>query len=84
MVNKYGYIVVNAGYKYEQHIDQIWDSLSDDIKAGYDNDIDKLMDSRVAAFVIESGNQTYPDAPWRVVSGQLYVEPPDPTPADSE
>ena len=77
MINKYDKIVVYNGYKYEQHIDEIWDTLTDDVKAGYDNDIDKLMASRVAGFEMEirGVGLVPPDTPWRVVSGQLYVEP---------
>lgn len=77
MINKYDKIVVYNGYKYEQHIDQIWDSLTDDVKAGYKNDIDKLMEARVAGFEAEiRGVGLVPsDAPWRVVSGSIYIEP---------
>lgn len=85
MVNKYDDIVVYNGYKYEQHIDQIWDSLTDDVKAGYKNDIDKLMGARVAGFEAEiRGVGLVPsDAPWRVVYGQIYVKPPvEPEPTD--
>lgn len=92
MVNKYDEIVVYNGYKYEQHIDQIWDSLTDNIKEGYDNDIDKLMAARIAGFEAEirGVGLVPPDTPWRVVYGQIYVkpeppvEPPDPEPPASE
>jgi hypothetical protein len=83
MINKYDKIVIFEGYKYEQHVDEIWDSLSDEIKAGYNNDINVLFNSRLAGFQKES-NYTFPeDAPWRVVSGQIYVEPVDPPPEDT-
>lgn len=75
MVNKYDKIVVYQGFKYEKHIDELWDSLTPEIQAGYDNNIDKLMDWYIFAFNSESVCQTYEDAPWRVVSGQIYVEP---------
>ena len=75
MVNKYEKIVIYQGCKYEKHIDEIWDPLSDEIKAGYENNIDKLMDWYIFAFNSESVCQTYEDAPWRVVSGQIYTEP---------
>ena len=75
MVNKYDKIVVYQGFKYEKHIDELWDSLTPEIQAGYDNNIDKLMDWYIFAFNSESVCQTYEDAPWRVVSGQIYTEP---------
>lgn len=77
MINKYDKIVVYQGYKYEQHIDEIWDTLSDDVKSGYNNDIDIFMKSRVDGFEtdLRCVGLVPDDAPWRVVSGQIYTEP---------
>ena len=75
MINKFDKIVVYGGFKYEIHVDELWDSLDAKTQAGYDDNIDKLMDWYVFAFNSESVCQTYEDAPWRVVSGQIYTEP---------
>ena len=75
MINKYNKIVVYGGLAYEKHIDEIWDPLSDEVKAGYNNNIDNLMNWYISAFNSESVCQTYDDAPWRVAYGQIYTEP---------
>lgn len=77
MVNKYDKIVEYNGFRYEKHIDQIWDALDEGTKAGYTNGIDDLMDWYVKAFKTDECLMVADDAPWRVVSGQIYVEPPD-------
>jgi len=75
MVNKYDKIVVYDNYKYEQHIDELWDSLDAETQEGYKNDIDNLFNYRLSVFKSESVYSFYVDAPWRVVSGQIYIEP---------
>lgn len=85
MVNKYDKIVVYQGCKYEKHIDELWDSLDDKTKAGYTNGIDDLMAWYIKAYTSDAVCQTYIDAPWRVVYGQIYTEPvetPVETPAE--
>lgn len=75
MVNKFDKVVVYTGLRYEKHIDEIWDSFDDATKAGYYNNIDNLMNWYIQAFQSDAVNQTYEDAPWRVVYGQIYTEP---------
>lgn len=76
MINKYDKIVVYQGFKYEMHIDELWDSLDSETQEGYKNNIDNLMAWYVMAYNSDAVCTTYEDAPWRVVSGQLYTEPP--------
>lgn len=77
MVNKDDKIVVYNGFRYEESCEETWDAFNGtgpDI--GYPT-IDDYFASRVSAYEsdIRCVGLVPDDAPWRVVSGQLYVEP---------
>lgn len=70
-------IVVYNGFKYEIHCDEEWDALNGTGPSlGYPT-IDYYFTMRVDSFYSDlRGVGLVPDdSPWRVVSGQIYVEP---------
>lgn len=77
MVNKYDKIVVYNGFRYEESCEETWDSFNGTGPSiGYPT-VDDYFASRVSGYETEiRGVGLVPeDAPWRVVSGQIYTEP---------
>lgn len=73
-------IVVYNGFKYEIHCDEEWDALNGTGPSlGYPT-IDDYFAMRVDSFYsdLRCVGLVPGDAPWRVVYGQIYVEPTDP------
>lgn len=78
MVNKYNKIVVYNGFRYEESCEETWASFNGTGPSiGYPT-VDDYFSSRVSAYEmdIRCVGLVPEDAPWRVVSGQIYTEPP--------
>ena len=77
MVNKYDKIVVYNGFRYEESCEETWASFNGTgPDLGYPT-VDDYFASRVSGYEmdIRCVGLVPEDAPWRVVSGQIYTEP---------
>lgn len=77
MVNKYDKIVVYNGFRYEESCEETWESFNGTgPDLGYPT-VDDYFASRVSGYEmdIRCVGLVPEDAPWRVVSGQIYTEP---------
>lgn len=92
MVNKYGKIVVNGGYRYEESCEETYDAFigtpeGDGPARGWPT-VDDYFNCRINAFQTDmmSVGLVPEDKPWTIVSGSIWVEPTeDPeTPTASE